>query len=212
MLVTIAQFTKFAPHAENPDSMVQAINAVQNRFGILSSRRVRYFLAQTYFETLGFTKFKEDLHYSTSERLVEVWPHRFTLDIADTAKAYAPNYVNNPEKLANLVYSNREGNGNYASGDGCKFIGRGAIETTFRNGYSLASRFLYDDDRYLNNPELLEAPMDAFLTAGYFWEVNKLNALCDSDSFTLVTEKINGSADTVPLRLKVLDIANDIFA
>ena len=37
-------------------------------------------------------------------------------------------YNRNPEKIANLVYADRMGNGSEASGEGFKFRGRGCIQ------------------------------------------------------------------------------------
>jgi len=125
---------------------------------------------------------------------------------------YAPDFVNAPEKLANLVYAAREGNGDVASGDGFAYRGRGGFNLTFHNNYAAASKYLYNDpSTYLNNPDLVAAPKDAMLSAGWFWQSNNLNALADTDSFTQVTKIINGSTVTVPQRMPLLNQANAIF-
>lgn len=46
-------------------------------------------------------------------------------------------YAENPEKLANLVYSNRGGNGSVDSGDGGRGRGRGLMQLTFKNNYKM---------------------------------------------------------------------------
>jgi putative chitinase len=212
--ISSTQFSAFAVHAiGNVNELVNSINQTMARFSIDQSvRRVRYFMAQTAFETENFTSWSEDLVYSTAERIVEVWPSRFSLNENVPGKEYAPDFVNAPERLANLVYANRGGNGNEASEDGYVYRGRGALDLTFLNNYSAASTYLYNDKSiYLNNPDLVAAPKDAFLSAGWFWASNKLNDLADSDSFSRVTEVINGSAATVSARLQVLDKANTIF-
>lgn len=214
--ITVAQLSTFAPGIKDSNKLtqlVQAINATMTRFSInTSSHRIRYFMTQTSFETAGFTSWSEDLVYTTPERLVAVWPTRFSMKENDPGKEYAPNFVNAPEKLANLVYAKRGGNGDVASGNGYAYRGRGGLDLTFLNNYRAASLYLYNDPSvYLNNPDLVAAPTDAFLSAGWFWEVYKLNAMADSDSFTQATRTINGSTDTVAERLPVLDHANAVF-
>ncbi len=212
--ITVQQLGQFASHVKSTKwpSLVSAINSTLVRFGIdQAPRRVRYFMAQTSFETGGFMSWSENLTYSTPERLVAVWPSRFTLDKADSARAYAYDYVNNPKKLANLVYANRNGNGDSASGDGYGFRGRGALDITFKNNYSQASKYLYGDQRLVESPDLVSQYEDGILTAGWFWQINGLSALADTDSFTKVTSIINGSTSTVSQRLPALNSANSIF-
>lgn len=211
-MITKEQITKFAPAtAPKADSLVLAINKAIDKFNINTPRRVRYFLSQAYFETQGFSAWIENLSYKTADRLVIVWPTRFTANASDTTKAFAPNFINNPEKLANLVYANRNGNGDVASGDGWKYIGRGAFHLTGKKNYADASHALYEDDRLVAQPSLVQEYEAGLLTAGWFWDTRSLNNLADIDSFTKVTEIINGSAATVPDRLVVLNKANLIF-
>jgi putative chitinase len=213
--ISNSQLAAFATHLNLADraQLVVAINQTLDRFQISDSAiRVRYFMAQSSFETGGFTVWEEDLVYSTPERLVEVWPSRFSLAEDAPGKEYAPDFVEAPEKLANLVYASRDGNGNATSGDGYAYRGRGGFDLTFLDNYKAASAYLYNDATvYLNNPDKVSQYTDGMLTAGWFWMTNKLNALADSDSFTRVTEIINGSTDTVSSRLPVLNLANKIF-
>jgi putative chitinase len=212
--ITSSQLTQFAPHidAASIDPLVSAINATTARFSIdQQQRRVRYFMAQTSFETQGYTQWSENLTYTTPDRLVTVWPSRFTMDQSDKSKAYAPTYTNNPQGLANLVYAGQYGNGNAASGDGWNFRGRGGFDLTFRSNYTQYSSDTYGDTSVVDDPDLVLQPQDAMLSAGWFWNTKGLSALADTDSFTAVTQKINGSTETVPQRLPVLNQANSIF-
>lgn len=190
-------------------ALVNSINAVLDKFAINTPRRVRYFMTQSAFETRMFSRFEEDLWYSTPERLVAVWPKRFTMDSDDTKLAYAPSYLKNPEKLANFVYGGR--NGNSSPGDGWLYRGRGGFHLTFFDNYRAYSQAVYGDDRCIDDPDLVAQPADALLSAGWFWDVHGLNHLADADQFTKVTTIINGSASTVPKRLEVLRRANQIF-
>lgn len=213
MVVTLDQLKSFLPKASVDvlEKLLPAINATIERYGINTNRRLRYFMAQTAFETRDYTKFVESLYYTTPARLVAVWPGRFTLK-GEPGKLNATAYIRNSEKLANQVYANRMGNGSPESGDGYTYIGRGATHLTGKNNYRTASLDIYGDERLVENPELVETDIDAImLTAGWFWDKNKLNDLADKDMFTKVTEKINGSDVTVPERLLTLRRANKIF-
>lgn len=231
-LVTAAQVGRLAPKVApaNLPQLVDALNATLDRFSVSQEpRRVRYFVAQAAYETAYFTKWVEDLTYTTPERLVAVWPSRFTCNanacvrqqpgIASTLQglAYAPDYVNNAEALANLVYASRNGNGNVASGDGWRYRGRGAFHLTFRNNYANASKFLFQDANVLiNNPDSVMQFENGCLTAGWFWSINGLNAQADADAFTRTTQLINGAVGAqltalVQQRLVTLNLVNKIF-
>lgn len=68
----------------------------------------------------------------------------------------ATKYANSPERLANLVYGGRYGNGPASSGDGWKYRGRGFNQITFKGTYEKYSRLLGLD--LVNNPDLLNDP------------------------------------------------------
>jgi len=210
-MITIDQLNRFA-NIKNQD-LVDAINAVMQRYEINTSRRINHFMTQACFETQSFTKFEENLYYSTPERLVAVWPHRFTCDKASCSSTmvYAPDYIKSPQKLASLVYANRNGNGDVASGDGWNFRGRGGFHLTFLDNYLQYSKDVYGDDRCVENPDMVGQPADAMMSAGWFWGVHRLNELADADMLTKITEVVNGSAATVPARLQVLNKANQVF-
>lgn len=191
--------------------IVAGLNAVEIEAGLNTQRRLRYFVAQAFHETQQFTYWVENMNYTTAERLPLVWPSRFTLDPLDKSKAYAPDYLRNPAKLANLVYASREGNGDVASGDGYRYRGRGAFHLTFFNNYSACSQKLFGDQRLITKPELVEDIATGIKTAGWFWAANGLNALADADEFTKVTQRISGSVATVKTRLDVLSAVQKIF-
>lgn len=210
--VTASQIAALNSQLKNANDIANAINATTAKFGIdQQPKRVQYFVAQSFFETLSYTFWTEDLNYSNPSRLVAVWPSRFTLDPSHTSYAYAPNYVHNPQKLANLVYANRNGNGDTNSGDGWAFRGHGAFHLTFRGNYQAYDDAVYGDGHIVANPELVAQPTDAFLSAGWFWDTHHMNNLADQDAFTQATNVINGSTATVPQRLPVLNKVNAVL-
>lgn len=211
-LVSSAQLLHLNSGLKNSIDLAQAINQVAAMFQIdQNARRLRYFVAQSFFETQEYVAWSENLNYTTAERLVEVWPVRFTMDRTHTNYAYAPDYVSNPQKLANLVYASRDGNGDEASGDGWKFRGRGAFHLTGLANYYEYDKAIYGDGHIMANPDLVMQPLDAFTSAGWFWNKNNMNNLADADQFTQVTKIINGSTITVPKRLPVLNKVNAVL-
>ena len=209
--VTAAQIAQLTPNACGPDVLAAAINATAQFYGLSDTQlRMRYFIAQSCFETQNYSFWSENLFYTTPDRLCAVWPSRFSMTQGSTL-AYAPDYTSNPSKLANLVYANRGGNGAPSSGDGFAFRGRGAFHLTFRSNYAAYSQARYSDDRIVQNPDLVAQPADAFMSAGWFWSTNNLSALADADQYTKATQVINGSTATVPQRLVTLNQVNAIF-
>ena len=162
------------------------LDAAMTAFTINTPKRAAAFLAQAAHESIGFTRLQENLSYSTPERLMEVFKGRFT-GLADAAQ-----YLRQPEKLANLVYANRLGNGDTASGDGWKYRGRGLFQLTGRANYMAAGDGLGTD--YKANPDLVAEPPDAAFTAAWYWAVGNLNAMADVGQIDVITRRINGPA------------------
>lgn len=211
--VTDSQLLQLNSRLKNAADLAASINEAAARFSIDQSlRRLRYFVAQSFFETMSYTTWVENLTYTTPQRLVAVWPNRFTMNQADTTRAYAPSYINNPQKLAGLVYGGRLGNGVWpASNDAYTYRGRGGFHLTGQVNYNQYSIFMYGDLRIVDNPDLVAEPTDAFMSAGWFWQTRGLNQLADQDAYTKATVVINGSASTVPQRLQVLNQVNQII-
>lgn len=91
------------------------------------------------------------------------------------------------------AYEGRLNLGNVQPGDGPRFKGRGLIQLTGRANYkALSTAFGVD---FVSNPELLEQPNWATLSAGWFWNSRKLNAVADlatEQAFEKITRRING--------------------
>lgn len=163
---------------------VEPLNKIGDHFHLLENpKRMAAFLAQIAHESGGFNFVKEGLNYSAAG-LTKTWPKRFPTLVS--AKPYA----RNSEKIANRVYANRMGNGNEASGDGFKFRGRGLIQLTGKDNYT---RFAKSISKTLDEAiAYLETSEGAVASAGWFWDVNKLNIYADKDDFVGLTRRING--------------------
>ena len=168
---------------ELADKWVDALNETCERFAIDSPFRIAGFLSNTAHESGGFKFVRENLNYSAAS-LMRVWPSRFpTVEIAQR-------YAMNPEKIANRAYADRMGNRDEASGDGARFIGRGLIQLTGKNNYVAYS--MACDNEALQKPEIVEQPKYAAESAGWFWNVNRLNNLADAQDVGGMCRRING--------------------
>jgi putative chitinase len=158
-----------------------------------------WFLAQCGHESANFTRFKENLNYS-AEGLLKTFPKYFK------TKELAEKCARQPEKIANVVYANRMGNGNSESGDGWKYRGRGAIQITGFNNYKSIENYLISygiceyEGEITQNPELLEKCPFCIYSACAYWKINKLDSITD---FKLLTKRINGGTIGLSERIRV---------
>lgn len=146
------------------------------------------FLAQCAHESGGFRFVVENLNYSL-EGLKRVFPKYFVY-------TYVPrnplDYVRRPEKIANVVYANRMGNGDEYSGDGWKYRGRGLIQLTGKRNYTLAMQALDVTD-----PDYFSTVEGAVKSAIWFWKINMLSRERD---LAVTTKRINGGLNGLDSR------------
>jgi putative chitinase len=171
---------------------VEPIAATFDEFQVSGLERRAAFVAQYAHETMGFSKMVENLMYTSPEQLRAVHPTDFDKLDEDDARGY----VRQPERIANRVYANQNGNGPEASGDGWRFIGRGLPHCTGRGNYLQMGRWLRLD--LVEHPELLEEPVHACRAGGAYWLHNGCNELADRGDFRVITRRINGAATDGP--------------
>ena len=149
--------------------------------------RAAHFFAQTAHESGDFKAFSENLNYG-AKGLLGIFKKYFPTE------AKAAEYERKPEKIANLVYANRMGNGDEASGDGYKFRGRGALQLTGKDNYKAFADYMKQPE-IMDNPDLV-ATKYSFESAIFFFDKNKLWSICDqgvNDAAILaLTKRING--------------------
>lgn len=167
-------------------TFAEPLKAACAAWSIDTPARIGAFLAQAMHESSKLTKIEESLFYTTPERLRAVFPSRITN--METAQGL----VRQPQRLANLVYANRLGNGNVGSGDGWAFRGRGLFQLTGRANYTNAQ--VNCNRPYVSQPDLVAQPLDACMTAAWFWYANNLNGVADTMQIDLITRTINGPA------------------
>jgi putative chitinase len=151
------------------------------KYQINTPKRQACFIGQCMHESGGFKFLRENLNYS-AKALMATWPSRFPdMDIAEK-------YERQPSKIADKVYSGRMGN--TEDGDGAKYIGRGLIQLTGKDNYKAFGDAIGED--LVANPELVEQPRYAALSAGWFWNKRNLNELADANDIETMTKRING--------------------
>ncbi|SCZ75913.1 MULTISPECIES: glycoside hydrolase family 19 protein [unclassified Pseudomonas] len=166
MTITAQQLLQILPNAgAKAGVFVPALNAAMSKYAIITRLRVAAFLAQ-----IG--------HESGQLLYVRELGSNQYLSKYDTG-----------------TLAKRLGNTPEADGDGQKYRGRGLIQITGRANYEACSEALFSDARLLNTPELLETPVYAALSAGWFWQRAGLNSLADKGDFLTITKRINGGTN-----------------
>lgn len=158
---------------------------------------------------------------------------KFAGPLSDTMERYQ---INTPQRMACFLaqlahesgclryvkeladgkaYEGRKDLGNIIAGDGPKYKGRGLIQITGRSNYSAMAKVFGQD--FLGHPELLEGPVWASMSAGWFWDAHQLNALADVLDFLKISKRINGVNKITGLpngmedRLKYFALAKQTF-
>ena len=181
MPITEQQLLQILPSAGRQAGVfVPVLNTTMGKYGIVTRLRIAAFIAQVGHESGQLTSLVENLNYS-AEGLMKTWPSRFDLVRATAA-------ARKPEQIANIVYAGRMGN--TEPGDGWKYRGRGLFQVTGRANYTACGEALGLD--LINQPELLERPQYAAMSAAWFWSTRGLNTLADAGDFVKITRRING--------------------
>lgn len=205
-LVTHQQLIEFFEDTDEDwlAEILPSLNEVLAFYEINTPRRISMFLAQIGHESAGMSVMEENLNYS-AQGLNKIFPKYFIRAGRD-ANAYAKK----PEKIANIVYANRMGNGPTESGEGYKFRGRGFIQLTGKSNYSA---FAQDMEMQLDDVvKWLETADGAIWSAGWFWDSRELNDWADKGDILTVTKKINGGTIGLADRKKHYEEALHIFS
>jgi len=179
-----------------PDAVIAQIPEVMDKFQINTPLRLCHFLAQCGHESGNFKAVNENLNYG-AKGLLGLFKKYFPTE------AKAKEYERKPEKIANLIYGGRMGNGPEASGEGYKYRGRGYIQLTGKDNYSAFDKVVAEN--ILETPDLV-ATKYPLLSAAWFWNSRKLNELADKGAtdaeVTSITKKVNGGTIGLEDRIK----------
>jgi putative chitinase len=112
----------------------------------------------------------------------------------------AADYAKQPEKIANVIYANRMGNGDTASGDGFKFRGRGIVQLTGRDNITAFGKSVGMTPEQAI--DYLQTKKGALESACWYWNSRNINAAYDANDNTKATKLVNGGAIGLEDRLK----------
>lgn len=169
---------------KNIDAWYEAMVKIFPKYDITTANRIAGFCAQCGHESLNFTVLEENLNYkaATLEKLFSKYFSK--------AGRNAAEYEKKPEKIANVIYASRMGNGDTASGDGFKFRGRGIIQLTGRDNYTNFGKSIgKTPDEVI---EYLKTIDGALESACWYWNSRNLNAACDANDIVKMTKLVNG--------------------
>lgn len=195
-MITEAQLKQMIPRNPHVAYWHHALEQLLPDYDINTPQRIAAFIAQCAHESGNFTALKENLNYRPAS-LRKTWPRHFPTEVI--ANDYATR-LNKQMHIANRAYANRMGNGDEASGDGSKFLGRGLIQLTGRNNYQAFANSLEMD---INDvPEYLGTFEGAAQSACWFWDSNNLNRFADKGDIKGLTKAINGGHIGLEDRIK----------
>ncbi len=163
-------------------------DALLDEAGINTPLRLAHFLAQVLHETGGLTVLVENHRYS-AKNLANTWDdgnwHRYFPN-----KAALVAMAGQGERLFNIVYGNRMGNGGPETGDGFRYRGRGILQTTGREAYRKYGIRCGVD--FEGNPDLVTSAEHALKPALAEWTDGRCNAMADRGDIAGITRRING--------------------
>jgi putative chitinase len=151
--------------------------------------------------------FCDPINSTLSKYLIDT-PLRASAFIAQIAHE-SGQLIYTKELASGRAYEGRLDLGNTEPGDGIKFKGRGLIQITGRFNYEALSKEFGVD--FISKPELLEGPLYATESAGWFWNLKGLNALADIGDFQGITRRINGGLTGYLSRISFYARAKTVF-
>ena len=177
------------PATKNIDEVVGIIDKYRMKFGLNTDMRLAQFLAQVR-EEVGpeFKVIRESLNYK-EEAVLKMWPNRISVDQAEKYARDEDTPKANQEVIANLVYSNRLGNGAADSGDGWKYRGAGCLQITGKSNFAEVQKRCIAKTGAEANPDTLEGFM-LFGFAYWLWrDCYKAADTGDADKVTAIINK-----------------------
>ncbi len=193
------------PSTKNVAEVVYIIEKYRHKFGLNTDLRLAMFLAQVR-EEVGpeFKVIRESLNYK-EEAVLKMWPNRISVDQAEKYARDEDTPKANQEVIANLVYSNRLGNGNAdsdgdgdmdADDDGWKYRGAGCLQITGKTNFAEVQKRIVAKTGSEANPDTMEG----FLLFGFaYWLWRDCYAAADTgdiDNVTAIINKYTSSYDS----------------
>ena len=162
--------------------------AFKDTVSLCSIKKPLWFLANICYESNYFSTYEENLYYTSEQRIRKVFSKKRIKNPA--------HFVRKPEALANHVYANRFGNGSVESGDGWRYRGMGAIQTTFKDNHEKVFKVL-------KKVVPLNVLPYSFYAAGIYWVEKNLDKC---STFVETVNKVSGSLRTHSSRKVILAV------
>lgn len=181
-------------------------------YSITNPNRIVGFLSQIGVESAGLSQLEESLNYSVSGLLRTFGRHRIRTEEAELY-GRKPGRPADREAIANLIYGGHFGAtrlGNTQPGDGWRFRGRGLKQLTGRDNYARCGKAIGED--LIAHPERLLLPVNAALSAGWFWHSKGLNAVADKGDVVEMTRIVNGGSNGLDRRVALWEQGQEVFA
>ena len=182
MILTPSQVNLLLHGNDDWSQWVEPLQTLLPKYEIDTPNRIAMFMAQCGHESNNFRVLKENLNYS-AKALEALFSKYF-----ERAGRDAQEYHRQPEKIANVIYANRMGNGPTETGDGWRHKGAGVIQLTGKNNQTAFANSLGKTLERSN--DYLTTKKGALESACWFWSENHLNRY--SDDIVKATKKING--------------------
>lgn len=209
-MLTAAQLQKICTrlNANRALEVSGVLNTVCPQYGIDTPNVFHEFIANLAVECGEFTRFEENLNYS-AERLIQVWPQRFSTQ-------NAVDYAHNPKKLAEKVYGGRKDLGNTQPGDGYNFRGGGPIQMTGRYNFTLFTTYY---NKRFSTTYTIEQMADLLRTnleigvhsACWIFAISKkLIDEAASNQMVTIVKRINGGIVGMNERMRYYKVAQDV--
>lgn len=173
----VTQISKGKPPADHVSDFILGVNDYAETIDLDPPHRLAQFVPQIMHESGGL-KWKAEIWGPTAQQL------RYERDFGQAWSR---------DNQRNRVAFNL---GNTERGDGSRFRGYGFIQTTGRA--NVTAFFRWCDEHRLAPPDFVKEPQRigtapwSVISALWFWDTRKLNALADQGETELITIRING--------------------
>lgn len=159
-MLTLQMLQKLWPHGDSKipgliEGIAKSAPIVFPKYDLNNDLTIAHAMAQFSHECGAGIEVVENLNYR-AEQLLRQWPRHFT-------PAQAMTMQHQPRLIADQAYGGRMGNAPPPSDDGWNYRGRGAAQTTGKNGYAALAKASGLD--LVNHPDLVNSP-DTFLECG----------------------------------------------
>lgn len=206
---------KLIPKQRVNEFAIQLINLKLKDDPNSTAEEIAQFIAQVDAETRTFSSFTEKTGYETPSRLLSVYARTIAgksePKLSENEKSVALKFAKKFTDLASdvraplianymMAYKNK--NGDFNSGDGWTYRGRGLLQITGRGNYRYIGRLIGVDLE--NNPDLVSINLDVAIKTGLeFWNSvvsPKIKTQRDWSDTVLITRIVKGSLGDVAIR------------